>query len=788
MLEFHPEIEQRADKWADLTILVCSIVIFSTGGIVLILWFIGFFNYINPGQKLIPMADETALLFLVFGSIFAFYREGQKNRILHFVISFFAALLFISSLLILTDIATGNTFNLRNFLGLQSVMVESIQSGTMSFLTAICFILISLALLMLQRKSEQISAIFSALTLFIGYINIVGYVYKVPILYGGSTIPMALLTTLLFMISSVGLLVAAGKQTYPIKYFVGESFLAKLLRVLIPAIFILSQVQGFVLSLYSGSFGSSFGLVNSISTILVLLLSGIVIFSISRSIGTSIDKNIADLKKAEEKIRESEENFRKIFENNSAAIAIIEQDTTIVMVNDQYCMLSGYTPEEVIGRSWTQLIPPQDLERLKEFNQQLLAYPVYSPKSSEFTFYHRNGKVRDVAMWVTILWNGKILASFVDISDRKIEEQKLSQFAAVVESANDIIISKNLEGIITSWNRGAELAYGYCASEMIGKPVYLLAPPGSEDQMIQILEKIKSGISFEHFETTRQKKDGQLIEVSISVSPIKNGEGEIIGASAIGHDISVRKKIEEELRSNTEQLIRINAEKDKLFSIIAHDLRSPFSGILGLTDAMANDLPNLSLEEIQEISTVLHKSANNLYNLLENLLEWSYMQRGFTNFDPIKFWLRPRIDEDLRLSIDAAAKKEIEIAFDIPDDLHVFSDSNMFGSIIRNITNNAVKFTPKGGKVIISAKSVNGKNVEISVQDTGIGMSKYILDNLFSIDVNTARKGTDGESSTGLGLIICKDFIEKHDGKLWVESEEGKGSVFRFTLPSEMND
>jgi len=788
MLEFHPEKGQSADKLADLTMLFCGVVTAFTGGIVLILWVLGFFNHIHPGQRLIPMADETAMLFLVFGSIFAFYREGQKNRILHFAISFIAALLFISSLLILTDIATGNTFNLRNFLGLQSVMVESIQSGTMSFLSAICFILIFLALLVLQCKSKQISVIFSALTLFIGYIVLVGYEYKVPILYGGSVIPMALLSSLLFITASIGLLVAAGKQTYPIKYFVGDSFMAKLLRVLIPAIFILSQVQGFVLSLYSGTFGSSFGLINGISTIFVLLISGIVIFSISRSIGNSIDKNFADLKKAEEKIRESEENFRKIFENNSAAIAIIEQNKTVVMVNDQFCKISGYCKDEMTGMSWTQLIPPKDLERLKEFNQQLLANPIHSPKSSEFTFYHRNGNIRNVAMWVTMLWNGKLLASFVDMTDRKIEEQKLSQFAAVVESANDIIISKTLEGIITSWNRGAELAYGYCASEMIGQPVNLLAPPESEDQMLQILEKIKSGISFEHFESTRQRKDGQLIEVSISVSPIKNGEGEIIGASTIGHDISVRKKIEEELRSKTEQLIRINAEKDKLFSIIAHDLRSPFSGILGLTDAMANDLPNLSLVEIQEISIVLHKSVNNLYNLLENLLEWSYMQRGFTNFDPTNFFLHPRIIECLGLSIAAAAKKEIEIAFDIPNDLQVFSDSNMFGSIIRNITNNAVKFTPKRGKVILSAKLVDGKNIEISVQDTGIGMSKFILDNLFSIDVNTGRKGTGGESSTGLGLIICKDFIEKHDGKLWVESEEGKGSIFRFTIPSKMND
>ena len=178
---------------------------------------------------------------------------------------------------------------------------------------------------------------------------------------------------------------------------------------------------------------------------------------------------------------------------------------------------------------------------------------------------------------------------------------------------------------------------------------------------------------------------------------------------------------------------------------------------------------------------MLHRSANNLYNLLGNLLEWSYMQRGFTSFNPETFLLNPKMGEILTLSIEAAIKKGIEINYEIPENLLVFADSKMFESIIRNIANNAVKFTSKGGKVTISANSVSDKEVEISVRDSGIGMSSEMISNLFLIDVNTARKGTEGESSTGLGLIICKDFIEKHDGKLWVEGQEGKGTIFRFT-------
>lgn len=144
--------------------------------------------------------------------------------------------------------------------------------------------------------------------------------------------------------------------------------------------------------------------------------------------------------------------------------------------------------------------------------------------------------------------------------------------------------------------------------------------------------------------------------------------------------------------------------------------------------------------------------------------------------------------EILTLTTEAATKKEIKIIVEIPEGLMVFADSKMFESIIRNIANNAVKFTPRGGQIFISAKSVSDNQIEISVQDTGIGMSKEMIGNLFLIDVNTARKGTEGESSTGLGLIICKDFIEKHDGKILVESQEGKGTTFRFTLPNAQGE
>ncbi|MCX6159763.1 MAG: ATP-binding protein [Ignavibacteriae bacterium] len=244
-------------------------------------------------------------------------------------------------------------------------------------------------------------------------------------------------------------------------------------------------------------------------------------------------------------------------------------------------------------------------------------------------------------------------------------------------------------------------------------------------------------------------------------------------------DITERKKSEENLR-------KLNAEKDKFFSIIAHDLRSPFNGFLGLTEIMAEGLQDLTLEEIQRIAVSLKNSAVNLYSLLGNLLEWSLMQRGLTAFEPQLFLLMPKITESIALVTAAADKKEIAIKYDIPEDLTVFADRNMFEAVIRNLSSNAVKFTNKGGVVNVSAKTMPDNSVEISIKDTGIGMDKEMINNLFRIDIDTSRKGTEDESSTGLGLIICKDFIEKHGGKLRAESEEGKGSLFTFTIPENV--
>jgi len=245
-----------------------------------------------------------------------------------------------------------------------------------------------------------------------------------------------------------------------------------------------------------------------------------------------------------------------------------------------------------------------------------------------------------------------------------------------------------------------------------------------------------------------------------------------------------RRIAEADLNIKNIELQRINSEKDKFFSIIAHDLRNPFNGFLGFTKLMVEDLPDMTREEIQKIALSMSKSATNLFSLLENLLEWSRMEQGLIPFKQELIELKPRVIESIKPLIESAKNKEIEIKYDLSGDLQVYADSYMLQSILRNLVSNAIKFTNKNGKIYISAKTTIWNSIEISITDSGVGMTKEMVDTLFQLGANTGRLGTLGEPSTGLGLLLCNEFVQKHGGKIWGKSEENKGSMICFTIPA----
>lgn len=232
------------------------------------------------------------------------------------------------------------------------------------------------------------------------------------------------------------------------------------------------------------------------------------------------------------------------------------------------------------------------------------------------------------------------------------------------------------------------------------------------------------------------------------------------------------------------QLAAANAEKDRFFSIIAHDLRSPFNAFLGFTELMTDESYELTKSEMKSYAGDIRKSALLLFGLLENLLEWSRLQRNVTRLDKQRHPLKRIVSMSLNTLMENALKKEITINIVIDEAIVVFADDKMMQSVFRNLISNAIKFTPRGGSVTITANRHNGGALVV-VSDTGVGIKPAVLPKLFRIDENVSSAGTEGEPSTGLGLILCAEFILKHNGKIWVESSEGKGSKFFVFIPGQ---
>jgi signal transduction histidine kinase len=233
---------------------------------------------------------------------------------------------------------------------------------------------------------------------------------------------------------------------------------------------------------------------------------------------------------------------------------------------------------------------------------------------------------------------------------------------------------------------------------------------------------------------------------------------------------------------NEDKLKAMILEKDKFFGIIAHDLRGPFTGLIGITETLAKEFVNLSLSEIRSYSNALYSSSLNVFRLLENLLEWSRLQRGIIKYSPINLNLRNTVLSTTYLLKNNAENKNISVKIEIPDNLYVYADEVMLESILRNLLENAVKFTDNNGEIFIEGKQETDW-VSVSVKDNGTGMSSEFLEGLFSYKELISHKGTSNEKGSGLGLILCKEFVEKNNGNISVKSKPGKGSTFTFTLP-----
>ena len=495
-------------------------------------------------------------------------------------------------------------------------------------------------------------------------------------------------------------------------------------------------------------------------------------------------------------VKESQEHFRTLFELNPEGATLTSiNDGTIIDVNESFARQLGYKREDLIGKTTLEINIWRDPAERSKFTEAINKNGYCD--NLEIVYNRIDGTTSTALLSGKKLeLNGKthLINVMRDISERKELEKLLhdekEKYKLLAENMSDVVWTMDAETMtITYISPSIEKLTGYTSEEIMLKPAAEnYSPEGSEEfrmNKIRLDEVLKTGKEINdkfYVEQAEQPcKDGRKIWTEVVSKYYHNpitGRMEIHGVT---RNISERKKAEIELKQKNDELEKINAEKDKFFSIISHDLRSPFNGILGITKLMASDLKQFSMQEISDISHSLNQSANNLYRLLNNLLEWSRMHRGAMDFNPEYFHLNSIVKDLEKLFDDTAAQKEITLIDNVNENIFINADKNMMETVLRNLISNGIKFTKNGGKVTISAEKKEGK-VRISVEDTGIGIPDEIIDNLFRIDKQPGRMGTNNEPGTSLGLVLCKEFIEKHGSRLELKSEVGKGSNFSFEV------
>ncbi|MFC2136688.1 PAS domain S-box protein [Bacteroidota bacterium] len=495
-----------------------------------------------------------------------------------------------------------------------------------------------------------------------------------------------------------------------------------------------------------------------------------------------LQKAFSDSKLANRKIRK----LSAAIIQSPVSILITDLDANIEYVNPQFTKVTGYSLDEVEGKN--PRILKTDTKTKEEYAQlykDLLAGKVWN---GEFLNKKKDGSLYwELAIISPIKDEKGEIVNFVgvkeDITKRKEYEKEILRLnTAVIQSPASIIIT-DTDGNIEYANPVFLKKSGYTYEEVIGKNPRILKSGYTTDKEYKTLwETIISGKVW-NGEFLNMRKDGSKYWELATISPIIDDDRKIINYIAVKEDITKQKQIEDALTESNTKLQEANVTKDKFFSIIAHDLKSPIGALLNMVELLNNSYDTFTQDEIKYWINALYQSSSNTFNLLENLLTWSSIQRNAITYNPQHFDLFTLIDDNLDLLEASRSKKNISIKNNSALSIFVFADKQMITAVIRNLLSNAIKFTRIDGNIQINTELLNNDFVKLNISDDGIGMSEDKISQLFKLDIDISTKGTDGEKGTGLGLILCKEFIDKNKGKIWVESEEGKGSKFSFTIP-----
>lgn len=498
-----------------------------------------------------------------------------------------------------------------------------------------------------------------------------------------------------------------------------------------------------------------------------------------------------NMKKSEDRTFEmlNRINLSSIFENTTDSVWAINTEYEILYVNHIFAS-AYYTSFGINIKEGTNLllsIPEPIREVWKSRYDRAL-------NNESFSFIDQV-TTDNVSVYVEVFMNPIIIeentigALFFskDITKRKLGEIDLKKsqllLKASLESQKDTILfslNQNYEYLYFNSAHADVMKYAYDKEIKIG--MNILECISNQEDRVKAKQNYDRALKGESHSNIRVYGVENKAYYESFFNPIKNDENEIIGATGLARDISKRKIAELALLKSEKELKELNSTKDKLFSIIGHDLRSPFNSIIGLSDLLIEKVNDSSFSENEKYLRYINNSADQTLILLDNLLNWAKSQTGTLSVNIENIILSDIILEVLKLKKPIAKAKNISLNYFATDEFEINADKNLLKTIFRNLISNAIKFTKIDGEIRIYA--IRKKDfVEVTISDNGIGISTEKLKKLFKLSLDSSTYGTANEKGSGLGLLLCKDFIEKLNGKLWVESIEGKGSDFKFTLP-----
>ena len=543
------------------------------------------------------------------------------------------------------------------------------------------------------------------------------------------------------------------------------------------------------------AWGASLGLgcfVSATPQVSLILLWGYIATIVMT--GLMITALLSERERIESVLRENELKLRGLYELSPIGIVLNNLDGRFIEFNESFVAMTGYTSDELKSLDYWALTPSRYQDDEARQLESLRSTGRYGPYEKEYIT--KSGKLIPIQLsgvLVTLSDGVSYIWSMVEnIAARKQAEAELiaaretasTRLGAIVEFAEDGIITNTLDGTITNWNPAAERIFGYAAEEMIGRRMQAMIPPELADEENTLLTQISLGGSLNHFETRRIRKDGQIIDISISISPIKDNKGEIIGASTFARDITANKKITEELRLAKEFAEAANRAKSAFVANMSHEIRTPLNAIIGLSGMMQRRTKDSANgNEAEKIV----QSGKHLLGIVNDILDFSKIESGKLDLHQVVFSLPSLVDGAYsKMAVSAEAKQiRLEVFVDPELPVHVVGDAVRIEQCILNFLNNAVKFTDRGHiKLrVIKASSVPESQdimVRFEVEDSGIGIPEDVQKRLFSdfqqADSSTSRKF----GGTGLGLAITRKLAELMGGSAGLKSTLGQGSTFWF--------